>query len=182
MMLANEIEDFLEFKCHPLGFFVYQRSMGSGTNRRIHVWLDTPRSRIGPENDCHQHSFDLSSKVIIGKLENEVLSFRESPLGKTLEFSVDYSTNHSELTPTGKRGALDLVCSFQSPVNSEYHLPAGVIHRTKMIILPCITVVTTVERKFPILSYGTNEKERPYLRRKVNHDEAREIETLLKTV
>lgn len=181
-MLANEIQDFLEFKCHPLGFFVHQRPLGIGTNRRIHVWLDTPSARTGPENDCHQHSFDLSSRVVIGKLENEILAFRESALGETLEFSVDYSTNHSELAPTGKRGDLDLICTFQSLANCEYQLPAGVIHRTKMITLPCVTVVTTVERNFPILSYGANENEQPYLRRKVNHDEAREIEILLKTV
>jgi hypothetical protein len=166
-----------EFRLHPLGFFYLQDRLASGENRRIHVWLSAGKDP--PENDRHQHSFDIHSHVLVGRMRSELFRFRETPSGTEREFAVGYRENRSILSATGRIGALEVFCAFDSAAGTSYFLEAGIIHRVTITERPCVTILTTKEHGIPIFSYGKESTERPFDRRLVNANEAQDIEQLL---
>jgi hypothetical protein len=178
--LATAIHRSTEFRLHPLGFFYLQDSFSSSSNRRIHVWLQKgPDSR---ENDRHQHSFNISSTVLIGCMRSEVFRFRESSSGIEREFAVTYQEGRSILSPTGRIGTLELLSAFETTAGASYFLKAGLIHRVTVTERPCVTMLITEERGIPIFSYGSEVHEPPFARRVVDAREAHQIEKLLSTI
>lgn len=168
-----------EFRLHPLGFFYLQDELGDGLRRRIHVWLPDAGDR--PDNDRHQHSFDIESLVVTGKMQSEVYRFRQTEEGSELEFEVVYDTDKSSLRPTGRRGELDTVASFETGAGHRYKLAAGVVHRVIVTEVPCITILTVIERGEPIYSYGFTE-EQPFVRRAPDANEAFRIAAIIAAV
>ena len=166
-----------EFRLHPLGFFYLRNDVGQGVTRRVHVWL--PNGGDRPENDRHVHSYEIESLVVAGKIRSELFRFRQTAEGADLEFAVSYDVGKSILRPTGKRGVLDAMASFDSAAGARYHIEAGVIHRVTVDAVPCVTVVTTSERGIPIYSYGLGDEKQPFVRRGVKNDESRRIRATL---
>lgn len=158
-----------EFRLHPLGFFYLLDDVGQGVTRRVHVWLPDRTSRV--DNDCHQHSFDIESLVVVGKMHSDLYRFRVTSDGSELEFAVNYEAGKSMLQPTGRRGVLDLIASFETGTGDRYQLAAGVVHRVLVKERPCVSILTTSERKIPIYSYGV-ANEQPFVRRRPNREEA----------
>lgn len=60
--LVEAAERANQFRLHPLGFYFLQDPIGEGRTRRLHVWL--PGGPPAPDNDRHQHSFDIESFVV----------------------------------------------------------------------------------------------------------------------
>lgn len=176
--LNNAIHCAEKFQLHPLGFFYLQDKVGGGITHRVHVWLPDGADRL--ENDRHSHSYDIESLVVVGKMHSELFQFRHTADGANLEFAVSYQSGKSILQPTGKRGVLDAVASFETSSGARYFLNAGVIHRVTVTKVPCVTVLTTSERGKPIYSYGIAEEEEPFNRRAANQDEIHKIKTTLK--
>lgn len=141
-----------DFRLHPLGFFYLQDSAGEGRTQRVHVWLPDGPDR--PENDRHQHSFDIESLVIAGRMRSDLFRFEEEESGPEEEYAVTYEGNASILSPSGRRGRLLPITSFETVAGATYRLEAGVIHRVAVVERPCISVVQTLERRIPIYSYG----------------------------
>jgi hypothetical protein len=174
---VNAAQRSREFRLHPLGFFYLQDVVARGSNRRVHVWLPT-----GPdpaENDRHQHSFDINSRIMVGSMRNELFQFRETSSGTDREFAVGYEQGQSILSTTGRIGRLDLFSAFDSVAGASYCLEAGVIHRVVVTKKPCVTMLTTKERGIRIFSYGQQREELPFARRIVNANEAHQIEKVL---
>ncbi|MDX2388075.1 hypothetical protein GHK29_04900 [Sinorhizobium medicae] len=165
-----------EFRLHPLVFFYLQDSVGEGRAQRVHVWL--PGGPDRPENDRHQHSFDIESLVAAGRMRSELFSFEEEEGGPEVEFAVTYDGKASILSPSGRRGRLLPIASFETITGATYRLEAGVIHRVSVTERPCITLVQTQERHIPIFSYG-NEDEAAFDRRLCTEIEAERIRCLL---
>ena len=162
-----------EFRLHPLGFFYLREDIGQGVTRRIHVWL--PNRNDGPQNYRHVHSYGIDSLVVAGKISNALFRFRETAEGPELEFAVSYEPGKSILRPTGKRGILDEIGSFETAAGARYRLDAGVIHSVAVDEVPCVTVLTTIEQGIPIYSYGPADEKQPFLRRMAKKDEAQRI-------
>jgi hypothetical protein len=177
--LATAINRSTDFRLHPLGFFYLQNSLAPGTSQRVHVWLPVGPDRA--ENDSHQHSFDIKSKIMIGSMRNELFRF-QTPGGTEREFSVSYKDGRSILSPTGRSGTLALFSAFDSNAGSSYFLEAGVIHRVMVTKRPCVTMLRTEERGIQIFSYGGQRDETPFVRRIVNASEAYQIEQLLRDI
>lgn len=162
-----------EFRLHPLGFFYLQDPTGDGRTRRVHVWL--PGGGPGrSENDRHQHSFDIESVVIVGRMRSELFRFMEDGGGPELEYAVTYEGKASILSPSGRRGRLLPIASFETIASATYRLEAGVIHRVAVIERPCITMLQTQDRHIPIFSYG-HDDEAAFDRRLCTESEAEEI-------
>lgn len=166
-----------EFRIHPLGFFYLQDRKQNGVNHRVHIWLGGGAAR--PENDRHQHSFDIDSSVVVGRMQSQLFQFRESRDRNIKEYSVQYKAGRSILSPTNRSGFLELLSEFEAVAGTSYYLMAGIIHRVTITERPCVTVLTTKERGVPIFSYGTQQQEQPFERRVVNKEEANKIEALL---
>jgi hypothetical protein len=169
-----------EFRAHPLGFFYLQDSVGEGISHRVHVWL--PEGPDRPENDRHQHSFDIHSIIRLGRMRSELFRFVEVAGGGETEFLVAYGKADSALSPTGRSGRLETMTMFESSAGDRYFLEAGTVHRVAVIERPCVTFLKTVERGAPIFSYGRDEKEAPFDRRLVSSAERDRIAALLSSV
>jgi hypothetical protein len=168
-----------EFRAHPLGFYYLQDSRKDGTSYRVHVWL--PHGPDRPENDRHQHSFDIHSSIRLGRMRSELFRFVEASDGETMEFLVNYGKAESTLSPTGRSGRLETMAIFESSLGDSYFLAAGTIHRVAVIERPCVTCLRTVERGSPMFSYGRQSGEPPFDRRLVRSVEQDEIAALLKS-
>jgi hypothetical protein len=165
-----------EYRLHPLGFFYLEDRIAKDRTRRTHVWL--PGSSNSPENDRHQHSFDINSSVVLGCIRSELFRFQEIPSGTEREFAVTYDKGRSILLPTGRIGNLELISAFETAAGSSYFLRAGVIHRVAASEKPCITILTTQEHGVPIFSYGSNESEPRFERRLVTAREECQIDEI----
>ncbi len=180
---AAAIDRAGNFRLHPLGFFYLLYSPGNASNRRVHVWLpETERTVQNLGNDRHQHSFDIHSTIRMGCIRSEIFRFTERPEGGEREFRVTYDNHRSRLSPTGRKGILEMTASFESSAGSSYFLKAGVIHRVSISVRPCVTFLTTEERGIPIFSYGNDMEEPEFERRPVNHTEKEKIARLLQLV
>lgn len=162
MDLVEAAHRACEFRLHPLGFFYLQVAVGGRGTFRVHVWLPDGPNR--PENDRHQHSFDIESFVATGRMQSELFRFEEMVGGPDVEYEVTYVGQESILRPSGRRGLLVPIASFETVAGSGYRLEAGVIHRVAVVDRPCISVVKTLERGGAIFSYG-NEDEAAFDRR-----------------
>ena len=178
--LVNAVRRVEEFRLHPLGFFYLQDKVGEGITQRVHVWLPEGPDRL--ENDCHSHSYDIESLVVVGKMHSELFRFKQTANGTEMEFAVSYKSGKSILQPTGKRGELDMVASFETRASARYLLKAGVIHRVTVSEVPCVTVLTTSERRAIIYSYGVSDDEQPFPRRVVEQEEVHRIRDTLESV
>ncbi len=174
--LAEAAQRASDFRLHPLGFFYLQDAVGQWRTRRVHVWL--PGGPDRPENDRHQHSFDIESLVVAGRMRSELFRFEEDTEGPEAEYAVSYDGQESTLTPSGRRGRLLPIASFETAAGASYRLEAGVIHRVVVIARPCVSVVRALERRVPIFSYG-QEDEEAFDRRLCTRSEAAQIRHLV---
>ncbi len=175
--LTEVIDRSVEFQLHPLGFFYLKDDISLTTSRRVHVWLQ--QNDLRRENDTHQHSYSIDSIVVTGKMRNELFRYNEAAKGPTLEFQVSYEAEKSILRSTGRRGNLKAIASFETFKGTRYQLEAGVIHRVTVEEVPCVTVLTTIERGLPIYSYGRVDNEQPFARRMVSSGEAQAVAMIL---
>jgi len=169
-----------EFQLHPLGFYYLRADAENGVGSRFHVW---PAKEVGiPENQCHQHTFDIRSTILTGQMRSEVFNFEPTMQGEEKEFAVEYTGGKSLLRATGRMGNLKRFCEFDSKAGDSYFLHAGVIHRVSIMARPCVTTLETVDRAIAIFSYGKDVAEAPFNRRIAEQSEIREIETILHTL
>jgi hypothetical protein len=166
------------FRLHPLGFFYLLKEKG-GQLHRTHIWLRDENGCFKETNECHLHSFDIRSTIQIGCMKNELYSFKESPIGDEHEFAVSYQNEQSRLVPTGRRGILETLASFENDEGTNYFLAAGVIHKVSIIRRPCVTTLVTEERDIETMSYGSDLTEPPFERRMATESEQRIITEIL---
>lgn len=107
-------------------------------------------------------------------MRSELFRFEEEADGPEAEYAITYDGQESILTPSGKRGRLLPIASFETAADASYRLEAGVIHRVAVIERPCITVVRTFDQRVPIFSYG-HEDEEAFDRRLCTDGEAEQI-------
>lgn len=166
-----------KFRLHPLGFFYLSGTTEQGLSRRVHVWLDGDTGRRA--NECHLHSYDIVSLAVAGVLRSELFLFDPTTDGTDVEFVVSYRADESISRPTGRRGILSPVGSFETATGASYWLKAGVIHRVQVKTRPCVTVLRTWERGVPIFVYGSDNEKRPFSRRLATPEEAQRISEAL---
>lgn len=174
--LIDAVNHAHEFRLHPLGFFYLQDGAVDGRSKRVHVWL--PIGLEWPDNDRHQHSYDIESLVVAGRMRSYLFSFNEEDGGPDLEFAVSYEGTASVQSPSGRSGRLVPIASFETVPGASYRLEAGVIHRVEVVERPCITLVQTQERNIPVFTYG-HDNEATFVRRTCTESEAEQIRSQL---
>lgn len=167
------IENIESFKRHPLGFFYWASDKSEIEKQRVHIWL--PDQLIEPENNCHQHSFDIESKILMGRMKSTKFKFTERIGGAQKEFKVEYNDTNSALLPTGRSGGLSVISDEEYAAGDQYSLFSGEIHKVSILEKPCVTILTTVERYKPVFAYGEDNEEPTFDRKKVNANEINEI-------
>src|SRR5271166_2045360 len=120
-------------RVHPNGFI--QLDLNEEHTLRLHVWplIELP-GRQKTNHPIHDHSFDMASTVLTGKLINEMLVFLN------VSDHPDLIPNHREyrgvrigaeetiLKPTGNFGCIAAMYQEEVPAGHSYRIPAKVFH------------------------------------------------------
>jgi hypothetical protein len=172
MIITNSM--ISDFRIHPLGFYYITLEDGEIT-RRIHVYGGN--SSFSADNEWHTHEFDLLSSIIVGSIQNHIGEFITGGKKSVQEFSVSYGAGNSNLNQTGRHGYISEVVNFTSTAGESYFIKAGIIHRAKPLVNPCVTDVRMTRKGCGIFSYGGVEA--PFTRRRLNDLENLELSTIL---
>ncbi len=172
--------DVPAYRLHPLGFFYGVKEIEPGVRLRSRVWVDPRQVQVErQEQQAHDHTFDMISRLQLGALRNRVLQFDPHQEGTVQEFEVSYEGASSMIRPTHRIGSLLEMGSFDVKSPMSYSLSAGVIHTAEAIELPCVTFVRTHQKKSVTLSYGADAGERAFERRLAARQELSAIESAL---
>jgi hypothetical protein len=127
---------------HPLGFFYIVEKLDENISIRYHLWPSgwgIPPSQVGGE--VHDHIFKLSSLVLMGTLRNENFTFSDAANGEYDVLTVAYGQDASGLQRTGERANLSVDSIEEIAAGTIYHVPTGVIHRTRPVSDAAVTLV-----------------------------------------
>src|SRR5690606_29307754 len=84
-------------KRHPLGFSVVQLKSGT-ESLRLHLWRGAEISQPGFE--IHDHTFELESYVIDGRLRHRTYEAVPDPAGDFAVYDIRYEPGASVMTKT----------------------------------------------------------------------------------
>jgi len=118
---------FAVLHSHPLGFKVARISNGN-VHLRIHLWSGRSTDQAGFE--VHNHSFDLKSHVVEGKIRRVIYAAHEGPSGDRSIYQVAYEEGHSILRKTAIVVRLKKLRQEIHPAGTTYSVPAGALHET----------------------------------------------------
>jgi len=133
----------LPFRWHPLGFVVCTLFVDGPLKARLHVWpVDGARSQ-GSSCQIHDHVFDLTSRVLLGCIEN--IEYANDPRGGThARYAVEYKNDVSILERTGDTVNLSLSRATLHEQGSQYRVAAGQLHQSRRAgLMPAVTALVT---------------------------------------
>lgn len=128
---------------HPNGFLrVEFFRKNSGESDRLHVW-DSP----GEDSDIHQHSYDFTSEVYSGVMNEELYSYREDPNGAYERWSVicgadEAGVYHVDVAAEKIRVTPVLLDVLTHRAGETYERPAADFHKVIAATTPLITRVS----------------------------------------
>lgn len=143
--IVNSASDFQSWR-HPLGFIHSELTplvaAKSGTRYRLHVW-DNKLGTRDDLGDLHDHIWDLKSWVLYGLLEDSTFRPVRSESGDFFGSRIIYGDANSASPESKYR--LDRVQLRRVGSGSLYTIPSGVVHSSKPIEVPSVTLVVSEE-------------------------------------
>ena len=112
---------------HPLGFVSATLLKQEDQTLKIHLWPRGTRKEKEPNWPIHDHSFHITSRVLVGEVGNA--EYRVTRGHQFRLYRVEYHGNDSVLCPTNE--CVDCVehCRTVTRAGAEYALPLGVYHQ-----------------------------------------------------
>jgi hypothetical protein len=118
---------------HPLGFTCIQLYRGTEWGLCLHIWRSLAAQQPALTTTAvHAHSWDLSSQVVCGQLENveiNVVDGSASPTHRVLEITTH--DGKDIIRPTQRLVCRGLAESVHVGVGQTYYLPAGTFHLSR---------------------------------------------------
>lgn len=143
--IGSEMESVEVWK-HPLGFYHAELTpfvnVPSSERFRLHMWLDD-HGTIDELGDLHEHTWDLTSLVLVGSVIDLNLLAVPTLAGEYLGSRITYGTKN-----TAKQvGRFDLTVTKSRTVHSGsiYQIPSRTVHLNKIGVVPTVTLVRSVE-------------------------------------
>lgn len=177
--VSDALDRLDEFRVHPLGFWYLKIKISDLFMVRMHVWTEKNRSNSFVENDIHQHSFHLVSRVLLGNIDNRLFNFVPNQAGSEVEYKIQYSGLRTTINPTGRVGYLSKIAQFSSPAGTSYELDAGIPHEITITKHPCVTSVLMEEKSAKTLCYGNDDSEPAGFRRSLTPSETAKLVEVL---
>lgn len=112
-------------KRHPLGFLVVQLKAGT-ESLRLHLWRGAEISQPGFE--IHDHTFELESYVIDGRLRHRTYEAVPDPAGDFAVYDIRYEPGVSVITKTADRARLVKMTDVFIEAGEAYAVAAGCLH------------------------------------------------------
>lgn len=143
---------------HPLGFTCIKLYRSASWGLCMHIWES---QEIPPDlitTPIHSHSWDLSSQVVCGRLENievHVVDDSPSPTHRVVEITSNGDTDLVHATQRLVRCALTE--SVHITAGENYCLPAGTFHvsRSRAVGLTATLLLARYRQSAPELALGT---------------------------
>jgi hypothetical protein len=132
---------------HPLGFIYVPLLTDPSAMLRLHLWLDGGTPEDITTSPYHMHTWNLSSYVHQGSLENQMIRTDENgPLGPFRVFEIVGDRRSGELRATDDevRARIDSVEKVSA--GEIYHIPASEYHTTVNTSEGDLVTVAYVER------------------------------------
>lgn len=154
---------------HPLGFVCVQLYRSLGWGLCVHIWGSPETSATLTTSPVHSHSWDLSSQVVCGRLENieiRVIDGLPTPTHRILEIT---SANGCDfIRPTRRFVNCANSASSYIGAGENYTLPAGMFHVSKPSAAGLTMTVLLAEdrRKSPELALGRLDSSNHVIRRR----------------
>ena len=142
---------------HPLGFTCIKLYRSASWGLCMHIWRS---QEIPPDlitTPIHSHSWDLSSQVVCGSLENievYVIDDPPSPTHRVVEITSNGDTDL--IQPTQRLVRCALTESVHIEAGENYCLPAGTFHvsRSRAIGLTATLLLASHRKAAPELALG----------------------------
>jgi hypothetical protein len=134
-----------QVRLHPLNFVAITVNDQAGNGLRLHLW--DQRFRFGQKGfEIHDHRFDLHSYVVGGEMEQTIYQSLLSPEGRHEAFNVDYRSDGSWLSASGRVANLEVIKRETFRKGEHYHLKHGVLHSLVARSRSAATLVLTRDR------------------------------------
>jgi hypothetical protein len=143
---------------HPLGFTCINLYRSANWGLCMHIWRS---QEIPPDlitTPIHSHSWDLSSQVVCGRLENievQVVDDSPSPTHRVVEITSSGDTDL--IRPTPRLVHCALTESVHIEAGENYCLPAGAFHvsRSRAVGLTATLLLARYGQAAPELALGS---------------------------
>jgi hypothetical protein len=130
---------------HPLGFLHIDLSGAADVpGLRLHVWTDEFTRRADPLGRLHDHTWELRSAVLVGRLVDHVLEARPDVNGRWHAHRVSYASGGNSLEPVLGNWTLHETAARDVSAGQSYGLPPRRVHRTEVLAEPTATLVHAV--------------------------------------
>lgn len=118
-------------KQHPLGFVHFTIPFNDHEAIRLHIWPSLERQYQQPIWPIHDHNFTLSSRVIVGQIENSVFDVCPAPHGDSVIYEVNYADGASILTKNTTHVTSTLLHTKTYGQGMPYTVEQGTFHTSK---------------------------------------------------
>lgn len=139
-LLAASIElGMTRIEAHPLGMYACRTPIADGGEVRLHLWTADSAVFEDDLGRIHDHTWDLASTVLKGRLANSVLDVSEDGPAVHEVWEHDYA--QGSLTSSGRPVSLDLASCEHIGESGSYTLAAGRLHVTERATPALLTIV-----------------------------------------
>lgn len=111
-------------------------------HQRLHIWTEGLPNPPPNNARIHDHMFDMSSDILLGKLEHEVYEFLPHEWGNYKAFRINPGKKTAFDTTFLDYGYLEIYHTFELPTGSHYMQRHGTFHKTASITALTITIMT----------------------------------------
>lgn len=130
---------------HPLGFVHYDLSgvanLPSKGFARLHIW-DQTIAPTDPAGNIHDHTWHLTSAILVGALRDRTFTPRPNPKGSLSAVRVRYGKTNDFL-PAGRYDLVGLTDRVFTK-GEIYRIPSRVVHESEPLEQPTVTFVVGV--------------------------------------
>jgi hypothetical protein len=154
---------------HPLGFICVQLYRGIGWGLCMHIWRSPETSAALTTSPVHSHSWDLSSQVICGWLENiEIRVMDGSPIPTHRVLEITSANGCDFIRPTRRLVSYANNASAYIGAGGNYSLPAGMFHVSRPSAAGLTVTVLLAEDRYksPELALGRLDSSGHAIRRR----------------
>lgn len=127
----------------PLGFyriFITARDALS-PGIMLHAWLDDTQPRQSDFVDIHSHTFEMTSRVLVGELVNEIYQVIPDRSGDYKKVNVFHDGVNSKRVVSDELVRAELISSERVRENQKYSFGSKIFHCTTIKKYPTITLM-----------------------------------------
>lgn len=166
-LLKNFVKrQILDVTLHPLGFCKFSLFHTSEYNLRLHIWLPQQRPIQNVNFTIHNHIWDLTSHILLGKLYHntyEIKTDMTSPTHK--EYDVLYENNKSIMIYTNRMVTCVKSKALELEAGTTYQMFVDEYHDTIVPdnLLTATLVLTTFKTQTSPIVLGPIDGESKYI-------------------